>query len=96
MIIYGSKFTEDKTEEYSYRILSKIILCMESGRTLILKDLEDIYGSLYGKIFVKHRRPVALTYVVRYVEPELCGGREEEELPHRSWGIQQSNVQRPR
>lgn len=48
VIIFGSKFAEDKTEEYSYRILSKIILCMESGRTLILKDLENIYGSLYG------------------------------------------------
>jgi hypothetical protein len=23
---------------------------MESGRTLILKDLEDIYGSLYGRL----------------------------------------------
>jgi hypothetical protein len=48
VFIYGSKFPEDRSEQYSYRILSKIILCMEAGRWLLLKDLEDIYGSLYG------------------------------------------------
>lgn len=48
VVIYGSKFPEDRSEQYSYRILSQIILWMESGRCLILKDLEDIYGSLYG------------------------------------------------
>ena len=47
-VIFGSKFPEDRSEEYRYRVLSKIILCMETGRTVILKDLEDIYGSLYG------------------------------------------------
>lgn len=46
--IFGSKFQEDRCEDYSYRILSQIILHMEQGRVLILKDLEEIYGSLYG------------------------------------------------
>ena len=50
-VIFGSKFSEDRSEEYRYRVLSKIILCMETGRTVILKDLEDVYGSLYGMKF---------------------------------------------
>eukprot|EP00026_Physarum_polycephalum_P000019 Phypoly_transcript_00019.p1 GENE.Phypoly_transcript_00019~~Phypoly_transcript_00019.p1 ORF type:complete len:3090 (+),score=490.35 Phypoly_transcript_00019:142-9411(+) len=49
-VIFGSKFPEDRSEEYRYRVLSKIILCMETGRTVILKDLEDIYGSLYDML----------------------------------------------
>ncbi|XP_048242688.1 uncharacterized protein LOC124148338 [Haliotis rufescens] len=48
--ILGSCFDEDQTDHYSYRILSKIILCMEQGITLILKDLENIYGSLYDML----------------------------------------------
>ncbi|KAK3603844.1 hypothetical protein CHS0354_042851 [Potamilus streckersoni] len=48
--IYGSKFEEDQTDEYYYRILNKIIICMEQGLVLILKDLENIYGSLYDML----------------------------------------------
>ncbi|KAL3853052.1 hypothetical protein ACJMK2_016635, partial [Sinanodonta woodiana] len=48
--IYGSKFEEDLTDDYSYRILSRIILCMEQGLVLILKDLETVYGSLYDML----------------------------------------------
>ncbi|KAL3853049.1 hypothetical protein ACJMK2_016632 [Sinanodonta woodiana] len=50
MTIFGSKFEEDLTDEYSYRILSRIILCMEQGIVLILKDLETVYGSLYDML----------------------------------------------
>lgn len=50
VIIFGSQFEEDQSEQYSYRILSRIILCMESGRVLILKDLDHIYGSLYDML----------------------------------------------
>ena len=45
--LYGSRFEEDLCEEYNYRILSRIILCMERECILIPKDLESIYGSLY-------------------------------------------------
>ncbi|XP_028413787.1 E3 ubiquitin-protein ligase RNF213-like [Dendronephthya gigantea] len=45
--IFGSRFEEDLSEDYNYRILSRIILCMERDCVLILKDLENIYGSLY-------------------------------------------------
>ena len=48
--IYGSRFEEDLSEEYNYRILSRIILYMEQDCILILKDLESIYGSLYDML----------------------------------------------
>ena len=47
VIIYGSRFEEDLSEKYNYRILGRIILCMERDCILILRDLERIYGSLY-------------------------------------------------
>lgn len=49
-VILGSQFEEDMTDDYNYRILSRIILCMEEGMILILKDLESIYGSLYDML----------------------------------------------
>ena len=50
VMIFGSQFEEDQTADYNYRILSRIILCMEQGFVLILKDLENIYGSLYDML----------------------------------------------
>ncbi|XP_060586935.1 E3 ubiquitin-protein ligase rnf213-beta-like, partial [Ruditapes philippinarum] len=49
-VIFGSQFEDDLTDDYNYRILSRIILCMEEGIILILKDLENIYGSLYDML----------------------------------------------
>ena len=48
--IFGSRFEEDLSEEYNYRMLSHIILCMERDCVLILRDLESIYGSLYDML----------------------------------------------
>ena len=48
--IFGSRFEEDLSEEYNYRMLSRIILCMERDCVLILRDLESIYGSLYDML----------------------------------------------
>ncbi|CAH3117502.1 unnamed protein product, partial [Pocillopora meandrina] len=48
--IFGSRFEEDLSEEYNYRMLSRIILCMERDCVLILRDLENIYGSLYDML----------------------------------------------
>ena len=48
--IFGSAFEEDLSDEYNYRILSRIILCMERDCVLILRDLENIYGSLYDML----------------------------------------------
>ena len=50
VVIFGSHFAEDQTPDYDYRILSRIILCMEQGLILILKDLDNIYGSLYDML----------------------------------------------
>lgn len=49
-IIYGSQFEQDDSEQYRYRMLSQIILYMEAGKVLILKDLDSIYGSLYDML----------------------------------------------
>ncbi|CAG8461964.1 10472_t:CDS:10, partial [Acaulospora colombiana] len=46
VIIFGSQFPNDR-DDYSYTILSRIMMCVEAGRPLILTDLEIIYGSLY-------------------------------------------------
>ncbi|CAB5382072.1 unnamed protein product [Rhizophagus irregularis] len=46
VVILGSQFPEDR-DDYSYNILSRIMMCVEAGQPLILTDLEIIYGSLY-------------------------------------------------
>ncbi|CAG9322652.1 unnamed protein product [Blepharisma stoltei] len=47
-IIVGSKLKNDTDqEEYSFRSLSDIILYMERGISVILKDMDHIYSSLY-------------------------------------------------
>ena len=44
----GSNLENDKNkEEYGYRSLSDIILYVEKGISVILKDMEHIYSSLY-------------------------------------------------
>ena len=48
--IFGSRFEEDMSDDYNYRMLSRIILCMERDCILILRDLECIYGSLYDML----------------------------------------------
>ncbi|XP_028413383.1 uncharacterized protein LOC114536257 [Dendronephthya gigantea] len=48
--IFGSRFEEDMSDDYNYRMLSRIILCMERECILILRDLECIYGSLYDML----------------------------------------------
>lgn len=48
--LLGSNFSDDKDIEYNYEVLNRIILCMEQPQVLILKDLDDIYGSLYDML----------------------------------------------
>ncbi|CAG8688928.1 7269_t:CDS:2, partial [Acaulospora morrowiae] len=47
VVIYGSQFPNDFDDDYQYSVLSRIMMCVEAGRPLILTDLEIIYGSLY-------------------------------------------------
>ncbi|XP_064628010.1 uncharacterized protein LOC135487838 [Lineus longissimus] len=50
-VIFGSKFKDDQnSEDYHCRKLSEIILCMEQGTVLVLKDLDSVYGSLYDML----------------------------------------------
>ena len=50
----GSKFSADQTDEYRYRFLSHIILCMETGVSVVLKDHDSAYGSLYDMLNQKY------------------------------------------
>ncbi|CAG8475156.1 3381_t:CDS:10, partial [Racocetra persica] len=47
VVIYGSQFPNDFGGDYQYSVLSRIMMCVEVGRPLILTDLDIIYGSLY-------------------------------------------------
>ncbi|WAR10209.1 R213A-like protein [Mya arenaria] len=49
-VIVGSCFKDDLNDEYYYRVLSRIIFCMEQGHVLILKNLDPLYGSLYDML----------------------------------------------
>ncbi|RHZ83844.1 hypothetical protein Glove_87g84 [Diversispora epigaea] len=46
VVILGSQFPDDQ-QDYSYSVLSRIMMCVEAGRPLILTDLDIIYGALY-------------------------------------------------
>lgn len=43
-VIYGSQFPDDQGPAYAYGVLNTILLCVEEGRPVILKDLQIIYG----------------------------------------------------
>ncbi|CAG8596276.1 6964_t:CDS:10, partial [Paraglomus occultum] len=47
MVLCGSQFPDDAEGDYSYGILSRVMMCVEAGKPLILTDLDSIYGSLY-------------------------------------------------
>jgi hypothetical protein len=46
-VLLGSRLPGDQCEAYSYRLLSQIIQFLEMGRCVVLKDLGQLYGSLY-------------------------------------------------
>ena len=49
-IMYGSHFPLDASEVFDNHSLSRVILCMEKGKVLILHDFPSIYGSLYDML----------------------------------------------
>ncbi|CAG8447585.1 8222_t:CDS:10, partial [Acaulospora morrowiae] len=54
VVIIGSQFPDDKDGgEYLNATLDRIMMCVETGRCLILTDLEIIYDSLYD-LFDQH------------------------------------------
>ena len=50
VVILGSQFPEDR-DDYSYSVLNRIMMCVETGRILILTDLEIIYGEFHLRVF---------------------------------------------
>jgi len=51
IFILGSQFIEDcNSEEYQLKTIKKIQIYMEKGKTIILKDLEFVYPTLYHLI----------------------------------------------
>ena len=49
-IIFGSSFPSDQEYSVVCRNINKIKLCMESGKTIILLNLENLYESLYDAL----------------------------------------------
>jgi hypothetical protein len=48
IVLIGSEFEDDKNHEgYMFKILSDIILYIESGKSIIMKNLDSVYGALY-------------------------------------------------
>ncbi|RGB41967.1 hypothetical protein C1646_810360 [Rhizophagus diaphanus] len=47
IVILGSYFPDDQ-DDYSSKVLSKIMTCISTGKPLILTNLEKIYGKLYN------------------------------------------------
>ncbi|CAG8591839.1 8168_t:CDS:10 [Paraglomus occultum] len=47
MVLCGSQFPDDAEGDYSHGVLSRVMMCVEAGKPLILTDLDIIYDSLY-------------------------------------------------
>ena len=46
-VLFGSSFPKDKEYTQVCRNINQIKICMETGRTVILLNLENLYESLY-------------------------------------------------
>ncbi len=46
-VLFGSSFPKDKDYTQVCRNINQIKICMETGRTVILLNLENLYESLY-------------------------------------------------
>ncbi|XP_072022893.1 uncharacterized protein [Amphiura filiformis] len=54
-VLYGSQYENDCTPVYDHLILRKIIIQMENEGTLVLRNLERIYGGLYDMLNQNYR-----------------------------------------
>lgn len=46
-LLFGSSFPKDREFTQVYRNINKIKVCMETGRMVILLNLDNLYESLY-------------------------------------------------
>lgn len=53
-VLVGSKFVDDESESYRYKMLSEIILSMELGESLAMMNLDGIYGCTYDILNQKY------------------------------------------
>ena len=53
-VLFGSNFPKDSEYAQVCRNISKIRLCMEAGRMVILLNLENLYESLYDVLNQVH------------------------------------------
>eukprot|EP00347_Sterkiella_histriomuscorum_P006472 403352639 len=49
-VFYGSTFEKDKGEQAIYQTIKDIMLCMESGKIVILLNLDNIYQAFYDML----------------------------------------------
>ncbi|CAB4035138.1 Hypothetical predicted protein, partial [Paramuricea clavata] len=56
VVIFGSSFPKDQQYTQICRNINRIKVCMETGRMVILLNLESLYESLYDALN-QHRRP---------------------------------------
>lgn len=53
-VLFGSSFPKDKEYTQVCRNINQIKICMETGRTVILLNLENLYESLYDLLNQYH------------------------------------------
>lgn len=53
-VFFGSNFPHDRREEVLYRIISKIVDCVESGIVCVLSNLNEIYQTFYDLLNQKY------------------------------------------
>jgi hypothetical protein len=65
VVMLASRFKEDLGEEHNYRQLSRIILHMQAGRQVVIKDHDAIYGALYDPLNQNYRERTSGDKVLR-------------------------------
>ena len=76
ILLLGSSFENDFTDEYDHRMLSKIVLHMEMECTVVLWGLENIYGSLYDMLNQNYTNFGQKKFCRVALGPNCCISRE--------------------
>jgi hypothetical protein len=62
-LLFGSSFPQDKDYTQVCRNINQIKICMETGRTVVLLNLENLYESLYDLLNQYYTRAIGNRYV---------------------------------
>ena len=63
LILFGSSFPKDREYTQTCRNINEIKLCMETGRMVILLNLENLYESLYDALNQVSRTSVSFSCI---------------------------------